>query len=299
MKPILVTGASGFVGRHLVPELLRRGRQVRVMVRRAERGRELQDAGAALILGDLLSPPSLLRAVRGCGAVIHLAAVADSSDEELNHRVNVEGTRALAEACLAQGVRRVLNVSSTCAGRRLQDAYGRTKLQAEAELDDPALDVTHLRPTMIYGHGSAEFDLFAGLVRRLPRVPIPGDGSARLRPVHVDDAVELLIAALDEPRAVGRTYDVAGPETLPFDDFVAAVGRAQGRRRRALHVPAGLALAGARGLGRIMDHPPINVDQVMAFLQDTEVDIEPASRDLGWSPRPVQEGLSQLFGGRS
>ena len=180
----------------------------------------------------------------------------------------------------------------------MQDAYGRTKLEAEAEFAHDDIDVTHLRPTMIYGHGSKEFDLFARVAGKLPRVPIPGDGSCVLRPVFIEDAVELILRVLDSEGAAGKTYDVAGPEPLPIDDFVEVLGRAQGNRTRALHVPAGAAIAGARVLGRLQSHPFINVDQVMAFLQDTEVDIQPARNELSWDPRPLEEGLAQLFGER-
>ena len=294
---IAVTGASGFVGRYLVPALLDRGDRVRALVRRADRGKVLKQAGADLIVGDLLQPASLVRALNGADAVVHLAAVADSSDALLNEEVNVGGSRNLAQACVQAGVQRVVNFSSTCAGRKLQDAYGRTKREAEDEFVGDDLQVTHLRPTMIYGHGSKEFDLFAQVVAKLPRVPIPGRGRHTLRPVFVQDAVEIVLRVLDDESSAGRTYDVAGPESLSFNDFIEILGRVQGRRARPLHVPAPLALLGARMLGRLQAHPFVNVDQVMAFLQDTEVDIEPARRDLSWDPRPLDEGLAELFGG--
>ncbi len=297
MKPILVTGSTGFVGRHLVPELLAGGRPVRALARTLARARDLATAGAEVVRGDLLDPESMARAVQGCSAVVHLAAVADSSDPELNEAVNVGGSHTLVAACLQHGVSRIINISSTCAGRSMQDAYGETKARAEAEFDREGLEVTHLRPSMIYGHGSAEFDLFAKVVHKAPRVPIPGDGSARIRPVYVLDAVALIIAALDRDAAVGQTYDVSGPEQISFDQFIELLGEAQGRRARPLHIPAPLALTGARILGRIQKHPFINVDQVMAFLQDTVVDIEPARRDLAFDPRPLEEGLAELFGG--
>ncbi len=173
---IAVTGASGFVGRYLVPALLERGDRVRALVRRADRGKALKQAGAELIVGDLLQPASLVRALNGADAVVHLAAVADSSDALLNEEVNVGGSRNLAQACAEAGVERVVNFSSTCAGRKMQDAYGRTKREAEDEFADEALRVTHLRPTMIYGHGSKEFDLFAQVVAKLPRVRTPRSG---------------------------------------------------------------------------------------------------------------------------
>lgn len=296
---IAVTGSTGFVGNYLVPALLERGNPVNAFCRRADRGKPLKQAGADLVVGDLMQPATLVRALKGCAAVIHLAAVADSSDEDLNHQINVVGSRNLVAAARQVGVSRIVNVSSTCAGRKLQDAYGRTKHEAEAEFADPSLAVTHLRPTMIYGHGSKEFDLFAQVVAKFARVPIPGDGKSLMRPVFVHDFVDFVLRVLDSEETAGRTYDVAGPEPLAFDDFIYVLGRAQGTESRALHIPAPLAIGGARLLGRIQRHPFINVDQVMAFLQDTEVDIQPARRDLAWDPRPLEEGLAELYGGNA
>ena len=297
--PILVTGASGFVGSYLVPWLERRGVHVRAMVRDLAKGRPLAAAGAELVAGDLLDPASLARAVQDVEAIVHLAAVADSSDADLNERVNVGGTRALAEAADAAGVLRFINVSSTCAGRGLRDAYGETKRLAEGVLDATDLDVTHLRPAMIYGAGSKEWDIFTAVVRRLPLVPLPGTGSTVLRPVYLDDMLDLVGRVLDRPAAVGRTYDVAGPEPVTTADLVARTGRAMGRRRRALTFPARAAILGARAIGAVMQRPPVNVDQVMAFMQDTVVDIEPARTELGWEPRGLDDGLAALFGGEA
>lgn len=294
---ILVTGSTGFLGAYLVPALLEAGYAVRAMARSREKAALLREAGAEVVEGDLLDPDSLRAAVRGCDAVVHLAAVADSSDPDLNERVNVGGTRALGDACVAEGVPRVINLSSTCAGRPLRDAYGETKLRAEQELAHPHLTVTHLRPTMIYGHGSQEFDLFARVVERAPRVPIPGDGRSMLQPVFVLDAVALILRCLETDASAGKTYDVSGPEPIEINEFIGLLGRIQGRTVQPLHVPARLALLGARVLGRLTERPFINVDQVMAFLQDTEVDIQPARRDLAFDPRPLEEGLSELFGG--
>ena len=291
-----MTGSTGFVGGYLVPALLKRGDVVRCLARTPSKAESLADAGAEIVRGDLLDRASLDRAVRGCDAVVHLAAVADSSDPELNERVNVEGTRALGDACVEAGVRRIVNVSSTCAGRPLQDAYGETKARAERQLDRPELAVTHLRPTMIYGHGSYEFDLFARIVERAPWVPIPGTGRTVLQPVFVEDAVAVIMRCLDTDASAGKTYDVSGPEPIEINEFIGLLGRMQGRTAHPLHVPARLALLGARVLGRLTERPFINVDQVMAFLQDTHVDIQPARRDLAFDPRPLEEGLSELFG---
>lgn len=297
--PILVTGASGFVGRHAVPALLERGLSVHALVRDPARGEKLRTAGATLFEGDLLDPESLQQAAKGCAAALHLAGLGYSSDPGQNHRVNVEGSRNLAQAASDQGAHRIINISSTCAARQLRDSYGESKAQAEGQFDFPKLRVTHFRPTMIYGRDSEEFFKFSETIRRSPLVPIPGNGTFLLRPVSIDDAVELFFRALSMDESNQSTYDVAGPEPVTINELIDLVARAQGTRTRPLHVPAGIALLGARVMGRLMEHPPANIDQVMAFLQNTEVDISPTMRDFSWQPRPLEQGLRETFGAYS
>lgn len=292
---VLVTGATGFVGRRFVPYLLDRGWRVRALVRDPRRAVALEGRGAILHRGDLLDAASIDAAVRGCSAIVHLAAVADSSDRLANERVNVGGSTTVVDAAVRHGVEKVLNVSSTCAGRQQRGHYGRTKAEAErvfGPLGDRAVQV---RPTMIYGRGSAEWDLFTSAVRLLPLVPVPGTGASLLQPVHLDDALAVFAAALSWTGS-SRTWDIAGPEPVTVAHLVEATGAAMGRRRRVLSISPSLPLAVARVLGRVAAHPPLNVDQVLAFLQDTRVDITPARRDLAFDPRPLEEGLADSLG---
>ena len=296
MGPILITGASGFVGRHAVPALIHRGLQVHALVRDLGKGAVLRAEGVTLFAGDLLDPHSLQRAASGCSAVLHLAGLGYSSNPGENHRVNVDGSHNLAVAARDQGVRRVVNISSTCAGRRLQDSYGASKALSEQQFEFTELEVIHLRPTMIYGRDSEEFLKFSETIRRSPLVPIPGNGRFRLRPVCIDDALDLFFRALTVDDVRSGTYDVAGPDPVTIDTFIDLVASAQGTRARPLHIPAAIALLGARILGRLMEHPPANIDQVMAFLQNTEVNIASTMRDFDWQPRPLEQGLRETFG---
>jgi len=298
-KPILVTGASGFVGRHAVPGFVSRGATVHALVRDVHKGAKLRGPGVTLFAGDLLDPESLQRAARDCGSVLHLAGLGYSSDPGENHRVNVDGSRNLALAARDQGAHRLINISSTCAARELRDSYGESKALAEEQFDFPELQVTHFRPTMIYGADSEEFFKFSETIRRLPLVPIPGNGEFHLRPVCIDDAIELFFSALTIDGPATGTYDVAGPEPVTINRLIEFVAQAQGTRARPLHVPAGIALLGARILGRLMEHPPANIDQVMAFLQNTEVNITPTMRDFHWKPRNLEQGLRETFGANS
>ncbi|MBZ0252548.1 MAG: NAD(P)H-binding protein, partial [Candidatus Methylomirabilis sp.] len=174
--PLLITGATGFVGRHLTKRRLAQGAPVRILVRSPDKARNLAALGAEIAQGDVTDPASLHKALDGVSAVIHLAGAADVADAAVNEAVNVGGARNLAEACKRAGVRRVLHFSSHCAGRKLRDAYGETKRRGEEVLLASGLDVTVFRPTMIVGPGSKEWATFVRVIRRLPVVPIVGTG---------------------------------------------------------------------------------------------------------------------------
>lgn len=294
--PVLVTGASGFVGGHLVGDLLARGARVTAMVRREADAQRFAERGVEARLADLRDRASLDAAVIGQRAVVHCAGAADVSDAAINQAVNVDGTARLAEACAAlEQPARVVLFSSHCAVRPLQDAYGRTKLESEQALRATGAPHVILRPTMIYGEGSGEFTTFVRVVRRLPVVPIIGSGRSTIMPVFLDDLLPAVASALVRQAPLGQAYEICGPEPISFDALVAEVARHQGARRRPLHVPGWLALLGARMIGMVWRHPPITVDQVMGFLQDTVADPGPAMRDLAFAPRPPAAGLSLLF----
>jgi NADH dehydrogenase len=292
--PIVVTGATGFVGRHLVRALAAEGRQVVAVARPGRDCEALEGPGVRVARADLTDPPSLVEAARGASAMVHLAAATDVSDEAVNRRLNVDGVRHVVEACRAAGVRRLVAFSSHCAGRAKRDAYGQTKLEGEAVVRESGLAWTSLRPTMICGPGSKEFETFLALVRRLPVVPVIGPGTFLLRPCALEEVVPVVGRCLDREATVGQTYELAGGEALSMRELIALAAGLMGKRRPVVSVPAWLVLPAVRFLGALTTHTPLSVDQVMAFLQDTVADLEPARRDLDFRPRPLRESLSWL-----
>jgi NADH dehydrogenase len=300
---ILLTGATGFVGGHVARELSRRGARLALFARSEPKARALSGQGFEVRMGDLTDRDACFRAVAGCDQVLHLAAAADVSDPGVNRRANVDGLENLLAACRSAGVNHFTFVSSTCAGRAKRDAYGETKRVGEERVIASGLPFTIVRPTMIYGRGSQEFDTFVRVVRLSPIVPLIGDGRNLIQPIFLGDAVAVLAALADGGRpgaARGATFDLAGPEPVAFDAFVQHVARALGKPRRAiLHLPPAPLLLAARILGRLATHVPLTVDQVLAFLQDTRVDLEPLRRHLGFMPRPLEQGLPLALSGRT
>lgn len=296
-RTILVTGAAGFIGSYLLPHLLAEGASVVAGVRDPARCRMHANGRLRIVRADLGDPASLLAATAECDAVVHLAAATDVSDRAVNRRSNVDGVRNLVRACETRGLRRLIHFSTHCAGRKLRDAYGETKLEGEQLALASRLDTTVLRPTMVCGRGSKEFETFVTLVRRLPVIPVIGPGTFALRPSLVEDVVPLVSRALSNPATVGRTYEIAGADAYTFRTLVDLVAGLLGKRRRVLSVPPGLVMPFVRLAGALTVHTPVAVDQLLALLQDTEADIEPARRDLDFRPRPLASGLGWLAEG--
>ena len=295
-KPILITGASGFMGFHVTRALRAAGLPSYALVRPTSDVAALRALDARLRVGDVTRRASLVEALAGCGAVIHLAGAADIADPAINQQVNVDGTVNVAAACREVGVKRMVFYSTNCAVRQLQDAYGRTKWQAEQALQEyDDLDIRTFRPAMIYGEGSVEFTTFVNTVARSPLVPVPGSGEHILRPALVDDVVAATLAAVLRDGLDGRVYDIIGASAITLNQLIAQVARLMGKKRRPLHVPQRLCFWGAQLLGTLQTHPVVTPDQVLAFAQDTAGDTSAATRDLDYRPVTMEQGLERLF----
>ena len=295
MSKVVVTGASGFIGTALVPRLLAAGHLPRLFVRRPVAP---PAAPVEVMQGDLTSAASLHAAVEGAEAIIHLGAATSTGrlDPALAYRVNVGGASALIEACRAAGCRRIIVLSTQHVYLRRCGTYGRTKRIADALFSGSGLEVTILRPSLVYGPGSrGVFVKLAGLLRRLPVIPVVGRGTWHLRPVYLGDLVELIVQTLARPEVSGRTYDVGGTERITYNDFLAATCAALGRPCRRVHIPLAHGFALAWLLERLLANPPLTVDNVYGSLLDVPCDLRALMRDFHPALTPLAVGLRRTF----
>ncbi len=302
----LVTGATGFVGSHLVETLVRQGFEVTALVRSPAKAGRLQALGVRRIAGDLHRPEALREAASGQSVIFHVAGVVAALDEAGFLHGNLEGTRNLLQA-IGEARPRLVLVSSMAAagpaprGRPLTGdeppspvtAYGRSKLAGEAAVRASALPWTIVRPPMVYGPGDTEVLKVFRLARR-GIAPVFGEGTQELTAVYGPDLAEALMAAAQSERAIGQTYYACHAEVFTSRAFLEAVGEALepggGRRVRVLRLPVGLARAAlsvtglaARLAGRATILTP---DKANEFFQPAwSGDPGPLLRDAGWRAR--------------
>lgn len=289
---VLVTGASGFIGQPLVRRLLAHGHKVRALIRRAEEGTLLP--GAEIEVGDLRDSGAVERAARGMDGVVHLAWATGVARESAARVVNVDGTRRLLDAARLHDARRFVFVSSISAARERMGPYGRTKLEAERLVSASELEWVILRPSLVYGPGPA--GLFARLERSLrgPVVPIVGDGSIELDPIHVEDVCTVIEQCLVRADSMGKRYDLLGPERVTFRELLVRLAAAIDARPRFVAIPAGLALSLARLLGAVMERPPLSEDNVLGMISPASVDGGVARREFPIVWTSLSEGLASL-----
>jgi NADH dehydrogenase len=237
-RSILITGASGFLGRSLLKQVV--GTVGRVVCLGRERPPEV-DGGVEFIEGDLLQPENCRRALKGCNAVLHLAAVTGKQRPEEYFRVNGEGTRVLLDAAKEAGAESFLYVSTIAAKfqNRFPYPYAESKRKAEELVRASGLPWTIVRPTMIFGPGSAVQQGLNGLAL-LPVVPLFGDGSVLVQPIFVDDAARVIADVMKSGETRGRTIEIGGPEVLSMEELLLRMRRAAGiANRRLMHLPLG------------------------------------------------------------
>lgn len=251
----LVTGATGFVGGHLVDVLLGQGHAVTALIRSRAKAAGLAERGVRLVEGDLHAATALAEAAEGQDVVFHVAGATSALDEAGFHRANVEGTGHVVAAAEAAGVARLVHVSSLAAagpsrpGHPLRGdepprpvtAYGRSKLAAEEAVRAAGVPWSMVRPPMVYGPGDREFLRAFRAARRLGLSPVFGTGSQELVAVFAPDLAEALVAAATAERTVGGTYAACHPEVFTQLELARKLGRAVGREVAVPRIPGALA----------------------------------------------------------
>jgi uncharacterized protein YbjT (DUF2867 family) len=260
---ILVTGGTGFVGPKIVHRLRAEDRPVRCLVRDPERATTLASWGCELAKGDVTDPESLRRAVAGCDVVVHLVALIQGKPEDFE-RIMTQGTQHVIAAAKEQGVRRFVLMSALGTSEETRDLapYFRSKWEMEQAVKGSGLEYVIFRPSFIFGKDGGALPTFMRVVRLAPVTPIIGPGTQRSQPIWVENVAEYYADAIDRPDVANRTFELGGPDVVTWNELYARIKKALGKRRPTLHVPLGLARAGAAVVAALPGPSPVTPDQV-------------------------------------
>ena len=296
LRHVVVLGGSGFVGRHLVPHLLRGDNRVTVLTRRLDaRVRAAVPREASLREGDVHDGGFLRACLSDADAVINLTGILNERGDDGRgfQRVFVDLLDTLIEAMRATGVRRLLQMSALRAGEG-DSHYLQARGRAEQRVRASGLDWTLLRAAVIAGPGDGLFCRFAGLLRFAPVLPI-ARAEARFQPVWVGDVAEAYARALEQPATIGHRFDLAGPEVLTLREIVELTARALGRRRHVIALSDRLGRLQAE-IGEHLPGKPISRDNLRSLQLDSVTDDNGLPK-LGIAPTDVRTKLAEILAG--
>ena len=292
---VLVTGATGFVGGHVVRALLAAGLPVRCLVRDPGRATGLEEQGCEVVAGDMTDPAGLRRAVEGVRAVVHLVSIRQGRDEQFE-RIMTAGTRDLVAAAKEAGVGRFVHMSALGVSEQTKDLvpYYRAKWEMEQAVQGAGLPYVIFRPSFVFGTDGGILPTFRKIAKLAPVTPITGSGRQRIQPIWVDDVAAYFTRAIDLDAATNRTFELGGPDVVSWDELWTRLKRALGVHRPSIHVPMALMRANALVTERLPGDIPLTRDLLkMMEAGDNVAASDDAKQVFGLPLLPLDDQLQR------
>lgn len=272
-KPVLVTGASGLVGIHTCRELSKNGWQVRALIRDpAKAAMALGQLPVEFRVGDVRDATALRSSLNGCGAVVHLAAIAIEKKGETYSESNTAATERLISAARAESVDRLIFMSQNGADSRSRYPFLHSKGVAQDSVKTSGLRWTILRPSVIFGPEDQFVNVLGRLIRLTPKIfPLPGGGTARFQPIAVDDVARVVRLSLEKKETVNQIYDLGGAIPLTLRQMTERILTAMGTDRMLVPVPVRLLRPVVALAQRILPNPPVTSSLLDLLALDNTV----------------------------
>jgi uncharacterized protein YbjT (DUF2867 family) len=288
---VTVIGGSGFLGRYIVQRLAERGYRVRVAVRHPERALYLKPLGGLgqiqLVHGNIASDAQMIGAFEGASAGINLVGILDENGGQTFAAIQAEGAARAAKAAAAAGITHYVQMSAIGADAASSVPYARTKAEGEGAVLAAIPTATILRPSLVVGPEDQFINRFAAMARLSPVLPVIA-GNSRFQPVYVLDVAAAVVAALGNPDAAGKIYELGGPETPSFREILKMINHETRLNRALVEVPDGIAGLMAK-LGDVLPFMPMTSDQLAMLRKDNVVAAGmPGLAELGVTPTPME-----------
>lgn len=288
---VFVTGGTGFVGNHVLDELVEKGHQVRALVRPGSEYKLKRPDEVESTPGKVEEPADLIQGMQGCDAVIHLVGIirAFPSRGITFEKLHTEATANVVAAAKETGLSRLLHMSALGAREDGPTPYLTTKYAAEELVRESGLDFTIFRPSLIFGRGGDAIEMFSDMVAKIV-VPIIGDGKYRFQPVSASTVAQGFERALGLEDAHGKTLDVGGPDNVTFDEIMDGLASVKGKTIVKMHLP----VFPLRMVSSALQHAPgypLTTDQITMLLEGSTCDEKPFYELLGLEPIFLEQTL--------
>ena len=288
---VTVFGGGGFIGRHIVQRLAAAGHSIRIAGRDTERAARLCTMGGVgqitPVAASVTDEASSARAVAGADIVINLVGILFEGRAGDFQRIQAEGAGRVARLAAAAGAKQFLHLSAIGADAGSQSLYAQTKAAGEAAVLAAFPSAIILRPSVVFGPDDQFFNRFAGLAAMLPFMPVVS-GETRFQPVYVGDVADAAMAALADPAAAGKVFELGGPRVMSMRQVLRYILDVTGRRRPMIALPEGFVRLQAR-LGELLPTPPLTRDQLILLGKDNVVSPNALGfQALGIEPKAVE-----------
>ena len=294
---VFVTGGTGFVGNEIVLQLLTAGHTVHCLVRPGSEEKLRHKNNITIHYGDVSDLESLSKGMDGCEAVVHLVGIIREFPGKgiTFAKLHTEATRNVLQAASQCGIRRYLQMSANGTRANAETGYHKTKWQAEEAVRNSGLDWTIFRPSLIYGKDGEFITMMSDLVRKLPVVPVIGDGKYRMQPVSVKQVADSFVKSLSRPETIGETYHLGGKNSYSYDDIIDIFGKALGKGAVSkLHHPLALMKPAIKILQNIPQFP-IASDQLAMLLEGNICDLAEWAKAFDIEPEDFADGLKECI----
>lgn len=291
---VFLTGATGFVGGHVLKRLVAEGHSVKALVRDPARAKLATSNQIGLVPGDIAEGSGLDEGTRDCDAVVHLVGIIAETGKATFERIHHIGTRNVVEAAKRNGISRYVQMSALGVRADGVSEYQTSKWKGEEAVRQSGMDYCVLRPSLIFGRGSGFVRQMLDVMRKAPLFrPVPGSGKPLFRPIFVEDVAACFVQALTNPRVTNKTMELGGGDELSLDEVLQTIADCAGIRKPAFHVPMPLMFMGAAVAQTILPRPPVTVGQLRMLKEGSTCDISPMVEAFDIHPVGFRNGLKK------
>lgn len=306
LTKIAVTGAAGFVGRHVQRELRKAFYPLHCVLRPSSDPQDAVRLGAKVFRGDVTDRASITQAfASGTEGAVHLVGIIEEENAGDFRKIHVEGTNNVVELCKQFGIKKLVHMSALGTRANAKSTYHKTKWEAEEIVRKSGLKYTILRPSVIFGEGS-EFLGTLEMTARVPGVtPVMGDGRGKLQPIYVEDLAKIVRLCLENEATDGQTYDLGGPEVFTLHQLLRQIeGRLGKPAKQHQELPywVGETFASVITMEpiktltnwvsrNILPIPKLNQDQIIMLQEDSVADMEPTKKLFDWPFTKLSEWI--------